>query len=36
MMGELKDEKTSINISALKSGIYFIKVDDVVKKFIKE
>lgn len=36
MIGELKDEKTSINISALKSGIYFIKVDDVVKKFIKE
>jgi len=30
------DETTTINISALQAGVYFIKADNIVKKFIKK
>ena len=30
------DETTTINVSALQAGVYFIKADSIVKKFIKK
>lgn len=32
----LKANTKQINISALSSGVYFVKVEDVVTKFVKE
>ena len=33
---KLTNQNTSLNIQHLQSGIYFIKVDDTVQKFVKE
>lgn len=36
LKGILKDEKTTIDISSLSSGIYFVRVNNESKKFVKE
>ena len=36
MLGKLENETTAINVSALASGIYFLKVGNQIGKFIKE
>ncbi len=36
MQGDIKDEKMILNIASLKAGIYFIKIGEEVRKFVKD